>query len=213
MSDRTPEQIVADLAPAYTEWKGGEKAKNKLKDEFFEAITAYLAANETQAEDLLYIEAGSPEEAKEFAVKLRPGWIVEDWRDHPTEAGAYEVIVVEDPAFQPFTIEHDGKVWGRQITAGATFVDTDRLEEENVDLWMEVTAYPMEDFLRDLVYEAGKDTDEVDPHIMQVAERHEINRVLKPLASLEPEMLAKLQPYVLEGKPSVKLPAPKKAES
>lgn len=210
---RTPEEIIAELAPAYTEWKGGEKSKEKLKKEFFEAITEYLAAEGNQAEDLIQCEASSPEAAQEYALKKRPGWVIEDWREDPDHTGIYEVIVKEDPAFQAFTIEHDGKVWGRQISAGSTFVDTDRLEEEDTDLWMEVTAYPNEDFLSMLVYEAGKEISEIGPYIMQVAERYDIERQLVDLNTLDPETLAKLQPYVFEGKPVVKLPAPKKAES
>lgn len=146
-------------------------------------------------------------------MKKRPGWIIDDWRESPDHEGIYEIIVRENPEFQPFTIEYDGKVWGRQVVAGSTFVDDERLKEADEDLWFEVTAFPNEDFVLDLVYETGMDAELVEDHISQVAARHGIGRQLKSLKDLDPETLAKLQPYIFEGKPTVKLPAPKKAES
>lgn len=211
---RGTEEIIADLAPAYKKWKAGEKEKKKLHPEFFEAITRELRENPTGAEDLVVVTASSEEAARAEVAKQYPGWELEDIRPHPDMTDThFEVIIKEDPAFAPFTIEYDGQVWGRQVVAGSTYVDDELMEEKDVDLWMDVTEYPMEDFLRDLVYEAGiQEPSEVEPHIMQVAERHGIPRKLKPFDDMSPLQLERIKDFMYEGPPSVKLPAPKKAE-
>lgn len=219
---RAPEEIVVDLAPAYHEWKGGEKTKNKLKTEFFDAITKYLKENGEQAEDLIYIFAKSPDEATELAQKQHPGWVIEDWRDHPTEPGAYEIIIKEDPQFQPFTIEHDGYIWGRQVAEGSTMLDDERLQVDNPDLWKSVTAYPYQNLLEDIAYEAGMDPRDVefeedgfkgfDGYIEWQCEKHGLKRSLKPMDELDEELLAQLKEYTYIGSPTIKLPSPKKVK-
>lgn len=85
---------------------------------------------------------------------------------------------------QPF--EHvnkkDGFVYTRQISKAAPSLDDERLREEDPELWEEITYIP------------------------------EPERVLKPLEELSPEQLAKIGEYLVAGRVSVKLGAPKKAK-
>lgn len=219
---RTVKEIVADLAPAYKEWKGGEKTKNKLRDEFFEAITSKLQEDGEAAEDLIIVEATSGVEAIEEAQRRRPGWLVEDWRPSPDLDGSYEVIVVENPEFMPFTIEFDGQVWGRQITEGDSMLDNEKIEADDPDLWKRVTAYPNQSLLEDIAYGAGMDPNDhafemngykgFDGYIEWQCERHGVKRSLKPFDDIADEDLAALQGYMYSGPPKVKLPAPKKVK-
>lgn len=210
---RTPEEIIAELAPAYTEWKSGEKGKEKFKKEFFTAVTEYLKEEGNQAEELVSLEAPDEETALRYVEQRYPAWLVDDIRDHPTESGSYEVIIVENPEYQPFTIEFDGKVWGRQVAAGATMLDNERLEEENPELWKSVTTYPWLELMEAIAYEAGKDGEDVEEYVERQCERHGLKRQLLPLGDLPDEVMAELKDYFYEDKPQVKLPAPKKAES
>lgn len=217
---RTPEEIVAELAPAYGEWKGGEKVKNKLKTEFFDSITEHLKASDSAAEDLVTVEANDAQEARETIEKLRPTWIVEDLREAPDREGFWEVILVEDPAFMPFTIEFDGQVWGRQIAEGSMMLDDDLLQVEKPDLWKRISEYPNQKLMEDIAYEAGMDPSDPDTeesgglegYVERQCERHGLKRFLKSMDDIDDEDLAEMQDYTYPGPPTVKLPAPKKVK-
>lgn len=206
---RSPKEVVADLAPQYTTWKSSEKAKNKFRDEFFKSITESIKEGEL-AERVVTIECGTTEEALDIAQKQNPLWAVVSGRI--TNRGDYEVLLRENPEYMPFTIEFDGKTWGRQVSSGSTLIDDDKLREENEDLWYEITEFPMEDFVMDLMYESGMEPELVEDFVSKIAVKHGIKRVLRPLDDLPGEVLAQVQEYVYEGKPSVKLPAPRNAE-
>jgi hypothetical protein len=98
--------------------------------------------------------------------------------------GKYEVRMQEDPIFKPFTfINHDdGMVYQKQIVAGPVMFDDERLKSERPDVYDLVTFIP------------------------------EPERQLKPLDEMNEETLAVLQDYIYEGKPIVKLAAPRKAK-
>lgn len=212
---RTPNEVIADLAPAYKSWKSSEKKKEKFRKEFFPSITAFLEENEEQAEKVVTVVAEGPDEAKALAEKANPFWIADETQQ-TVEPGTYDVIIVENPEFQPFTIEYDGQVWGRQIASGPQLLDDDRMMEEDIDLYMSITKYAGEDLIREIIaYTIDEEPDSLE--VYEVLEmfcehRREGKRVLKPLEELDPETLAKVQPYMYEGQPSVKLPAPKKAD-
>lgn len=219
---RNPEEIVKDLAPAYKEWKGGEKSKNKFKEEFFDAITEYLEEHGEPAESYLMVTAPSEEAAIESAMQQRPGWIVDAVRPCDDIQDAWEVIVVEDPQYMSFTVEFDGQVWGRQVAEGSMMLDDDRIQAEDPDLWKAVTSYPHQLLLEDIAYEAGmspKDEEfEMDEYkgfggyIEWQCERHGVHRSLKPMDEIDDADLAGLKKYMYPGPPQIKLPAPKKVK-
>lgn len=210
---RSPSEVIEDLAPAYLGWKSNEKDKNKFKDEFFEGITIELAQGEL-AEEVVTIEAKDEEQALDLISKGFPMWITEDVRPHPDEDGTYEVIIKENPAYLPFTIEFGEKVWGRQIASGSQMLDDERLIDEDPHLWYQVTEFPNQEFLLALLAEDDEALEqEKIEHIERVGENFGIQRQLKSLNDIPEELQPKLQKYIYEGKPVTKLPAPKKAES
>lgn len=214
---RTPEQIIADLAPEYKSWKGSEKAKEKLKKEFFKAITEHIKENEEQAEKVVEITASNEEDARTAAEKAYPLWLVDDLRPSPDTEGAYDVIIVENPEFQTYTIEYNDEVWGRQIVAGSTMIDDDQIQEDDPVFYQSISEYAGEGMIREIIAFA---IDEDDPHSQPVYEileqfceqKKEGRRVLRPLEDLDAEQLAKVQPYMYETKPSVRFPAPTKVD-
>jgi hypothetical protein len=229
---RSPEEVVEELHPAYQEWKGGEKAKEKLKKEFFTGITEWIKENGEPEEDYLIVIGADEEAAIEAAEKERPGWIVEAVRPYLAEGDeeqvpdAWEVIVSENPEFMPFTIEFAGKVYGRQIVEGPSMLENERLEEEDPELWARVAKYPMQNLLESIAYEAGMDhrgeefeqTREgvtyigFDGYIAWQCERHGVKRQLISLDEMTDKDAGSLQAYMYLGPPSVKLPAPTKAK-
>jgi hypothetical protein len=212
---KSPAEIVAELAPAYQEWKGGEKSKNKLKDEFFEAITAELAQGELAEQIILVEDAATPQEGEEWIEKRNPFWEVTDFRANPEPDGmGYEYIITERPEYKDFYIDFDGKTYGRQVAQGPTLIDEEEIEENDPEFFWEITEFQDEKIVQsviDFLYDTSDDVERFEALMSYGAEMN-LKRVLKPIDELSPDQLAKLQPYSYQGKPVVKLPAPKKAK-
>lgn len=215
---RVPEEVVADLAPAYKEWKDGEKAKEKLKKEFFTGITKWIKENGEPEEDYLIVIGADEEAAIEAAEKERPGWIVEAVRPYRAEGDeeqvpdAWEAIVVENPEFMPYTIEFSGKVYGRQIVEGPSMLEHERIEEEDPELWKRVAKYPMQKVFEQVAFEANIPLREIDGYVERVLEENGVKRQLVSLDEMSDKDAGSLQQYMYLGPPSVKLPAPTKAK-
>jgi len=98
--------------------------------------------------------------------------------------GRYEVRMEENPSFKAFTFvnPNDGMVYQKQIVAGPVMFDDERFEKDHPTLYHVVTHVP------------------------------EPERQLRPLDELSEEQIAILQDYIYEGKPVVKLAAPRKAK-
>jgi hypothetical protein len=209
LSDLT--KITTELGEAYKAWKDGEKDKDELRKQFFTAIDERLA-QEKPAEK--YVTIGhrgmAEEDARERLTKKYPTWKVDELR--PSGDG-WEAILVELSAYAAFTFVNaaDGKVYQRQVSAGSVYIDDERLLEEDPDLWFKVTEVPNRGTLADLLYECGVDHLEVDNKIDYLWP--ESQRVLRPLDSLDADTLAALSEYIYEGKPTVKLAAPRKAKA
>lgn len=135
------------------------------------------------AEDLVVVEASDEKEATERIKANYPAYNIEAVREHPDLEGQWEGIIIENPEYKSFSVEVGGEIWQRQTTVGAPTVDAERLAEEDPDLFETVTFVP------------------------------EPERQMKPLKDLDPVALARLQKYVVSGKVTLKLPAPKKVAS
>lgn len=100
------------------------------------------------------------------------------------EGSGYSVRMQENSEFKPFTyVNHeDGMVYQKQIVAGSIMFDDERLKRDHPDIYDKVTFVP------------------------------EPERQLKPFEEIEDELLPILQNYIYEGKPIVKLAAPRKAK-
>jgi hypothetical protein len=96
--------------------------------------------------------------------------------------GGFDVHLKEDPKYKPFSYVNsdDNMVYQKQVVAGPVILDDERLKKDNPTLYEEVTYMP------------------------------EPKRELRPLNELSDEQIVILQDYIYEGKPVVKLAAPRK---
>lgn len=172
--------VTEKLAEAYSDWKSGEKAKNKLRDEFFAAANEEIKSGNL-AEKYASVDAPDEASARDRLKKQFPAWEIEEIRN---DKNLWEAVLVENPDFVPFTYVNKelGVVFQKQVSSGSVYIDDERLAEDDPDLYEEVTYVP------------------------------EPERQLKDLESLPPNVLAQLADYIYEGKPTVKLTAPRKAK-
>jgi hypothetical protein len=98
-----------------------------------------------------------------------------------TENG-YDVRIKENADFKPFTFVNpeDGMVYQKQVVSGPVMLDDERFKKDYPDLYEAVTHVP------------------------------EPKRELRPFEELSDAQISILQEYVYEGKPIVKLAAPRK---
>ncbi len=204
---RTPEEVIADLAPKYTTWKSSEKSKEKLRKEFLKAVTAALAEGEL-AEKVVTVEAPDKEGASEYAEKKFPLWKVDEIRETPDSNGYFDIILIENPEFLPFTIEYDGRIWGRQIRSSSVYVDNETLQQDDPELWLQVSEIPMRDTLSEIIVSCGIDPSGVNEILETFVSEGKLTRTLRSLDDLDSEVMARLQEYIYEGKPSLTFPAP-----
>lgn len=210
-AERTLTEILDDLDSAYGEWKGGEKDKNKYKDEFFKLAVEALK-DETQAEKVVEIRASNTVQAGEIIGQRYPTWELDDIRKHPDREGYFEAIIRENPYYQSFSIDHNGKTYQRQVISGSAMLDDERLQRDDPELWKKVSDFEHRATLENIIYECGIDGQEVAEKLDNLGEAYGLPRQLKPLEDLDPEVLAQLQEYMYEGKPTIKFPAPKKVK-
>jgi hypothetical protein len=96
----------------------------------------------------------------------------------------FDVRIRENPAFMPFTFvnDEDGMVYQKQVVSGPVMFDDERFEKDHPTLYHVVTHVP------------------------------EPKRELRPLEDLSDEQIAIIQDYIYEGKPVIKLAAPRKTK-
>jgi hypothetical protein len=96
----------------------------------------------------------------------------------------FDVHIKENPEYTPFTFinPNDGMVYQKQIVSGPVMFDDELFKADHPMLYQIVTHVP------------------------------EPKRELRPLEDLSDEQIAILQDYIYEGKPIVKLAAPRKAK-
>jgi hypothetical protein len=96
----------------------------------------------------------------------------------------FDVRIKENPEYMPFTfVNHeDGMVYQKQVASGAVMFDDERSKQDHPMLYEVVTHVP------------------------------EPKRELRSLDDLSDEQIAIIQDYIYEGKPTIKLAAPRKAK-
>jgi len=96
----------------------------------------------------------------------------------------FDVRIKENPEYMPFTfVNHeDGMVYQKQVASGPVMFDDERFQQDHPDLYHVVTHVP------------------------------EPKRELRSLDDLSDEQIAIIQDYIYEGKPTIKLAAPRKAK-
>jgi len=94
----------------------------------------------------------------------------------------FDVHLKEDPKYKPFSYVNpdDGMIYQKQVVAGPVMLDDERFKKDYPDLYEIVTYVPKP------------------------------KRELRPLEELSDAQISILQEYVYEGKPIVKLAAPRK---
>lgn len=205
--------VTAKLGMDYKQWKEGEKAKNKAREEFFKLATQAIPALE---ERVVTITADSEEAAREEIERIYPRHRLDDIRPLSPGASDWEAIIIENPALRKFTYVNpsDGMVYERQVSDGSPGLDDERLKAENPDLYARVTTVPNEDWIKDVMYHCGVVTINVDEEFNKYLRTLDgaPERTLRDLDSLEDKDLAELADYIYEGKPTVKLAAPRPAK-
>lgn len=201
-------KITKSLGTAYKKWKGGEKDKNKHKDAFWSAIDED-AANEPE-EKLIEVDPFLLTEGtlEEYIEREYPAWTLDESRTR--EDDWVDAILTLKPEFKAFEYINadDGMVYARQFVNGSPVLDDESLRMELPDLWIKITEVPNRAQLAEVLYNCGVDHEEVEQRIDDLWQGP---RTLKLLDSLDPETLSLVQAFVHPGKPSTKLPAPRKA--
>jgi len=219
---RTIEDIVSELGPIQRRLTEDEKSKKALRTEFFDAATQEI--NPTSlVQDLLEVEAEDQVEVEAYVVKHHPAFEIDEVRKHPEKEGFYEVIIIERPEFVPYSIDHDGWTYRRQINKGDVFVDDDRMRDEDENLWIQVTDWPYREALDALISGHDVPQEMIDgteaddgikyldlPEQISKLEGAGLKRQLVNLKDLSPAIMVKIQEYMYEGPPKLVLPAPKK---
>lgn len=200
--------LTTKLGKAYKKWKDGEKEKDKLRKQFFDAVTE--AAAEDLDEKVIDVELAESDTIEAYVERQHPGWNLDEYRVN--EDGATEAILVIDPAYKPFVYVNaaDGMVYQRQVVSGGQVLDDERLRAEDPDLWIEITEIPNFSDIVDIALEILPEGTRRGIE-KRVNQNWKGERVLRNLDDLNPEVQTRLQQYIHPGKPSVKLAAPKKA--
>lgn len=212
MSDakRTSEQIAPELGEVYWFWKDAEDEKEKLRKEFFDAVTRSHAESDLAHKTFICPDQiVAIDEALQYAEQYNPGW-----NAYSTVAGAhpYHVVMREDPALKAgvevvevkddFDPAKDG-VWDRKgqwhpgyvvtksIVGGSAMIDTDRMQKWDQALWHELTQY-----------QGFPPDDQLETSVIQTLEEINWPRVI---GHLDKDGVAKVKPYTYEGKRTVKL--------
>jgi hypothetical protein len=149
--------------------------------EFFSLAEATVASKTLAQKSVSVAQFDSEEEAREYLAQHYPTWRIIDFTIRDDDVLA---VLEEDPEKQPFVFVNplDKKVYRKQVVAGGTFVDEEKLRREDPKLWERITFVP-----------------EPEPRI-------------KSSDELDPKDYAKMQKYVYPGPPQIKLAAPRKAK-
>jgi hypothetical protein len=178
---RTLEIVTRDLGEADAEEKRNKKLRDKHRLEFFSLAEATVASKTLAQKSVSVAQFDSEEEAREYLEQHYPTWRIIDFTIRDDDVLA---VLEEDPEKQPFVFVNplDKKVYRKQVVAGGTFVNEEKLQREDPELWKRITFVP-----------------EPEPQI-------------KSSDELDPKDYAKMQKYVYPGPPQIKLAAPRKAK-
>jgi hypothetical protein len=166
----------------YREYKEREKKKENERLAFFNAATR---EHETKslARRMVTITAGSEDDINDIVADVYPREKLISIRFKGSVGDQYKVILEEKPEYKPFTFINpkDNQVYTRQIVDGPPVLD-ERLANDHPELFEKIT--------EEVTERVPKDLDTVE------------------LTDDEQSILAT---YFHEGKPQIKMSAPRKA--
>jgi hypothetical protein len=154
--------VTRRLGENYDLYKEYEKAKNRLRDQFFERVTEELA--EEVPPQIIAEYEGDEEQALRQAQRQ---YVRHKVISTEKTKGGYKVILEEDPAFRPFEYVNpsDGRVYRRSVVAGSPSLDDDALQEENPELWHSITEVVVKRELKPLEDLTPEQVAELQPYI------------------------------------------------
>jgi hypothetical protein len=138
MDEDDLKELTTDLGHHYRRWKTHEAEKEKLRKRFFEQATTHTA-EKVAARSVEVIEAVGEEEALRIAQRRYNRHRVLDVEDN--DDGTWSVIYEENPTYKDFKYVNpdDGQVYQRVIAENAPYLDDQAIQDENPELWDQIT--------------------------------------------------------------------------
>lgn len=156
---RTGEQIASELGEVYWFWKDAEHEKEKLRKEFFQAVTDSFDVEDLAEKTVSLPEHVAEDELAEYAEQYHPGWKL-------VKSTGIKLLLREDPALKAGVqtvlfrsvdeateeegitgvydrkgVWHPGYVVTKSIVGGSALIDTERMQSYDPDLWDELSEW------------------------------------------------------------------------
>lgn len=199
-----------------SDWEGWEKALAGDQQNFFDALTAHLETTSLARKTVPYegtIEDG-PTVVRAWVARHHPGWRLKSFN-----ATKLKAQIEEDPAFKKHSYVNtdDGYVYGRTISSKSTEVDVERLQEEDPELWKDVSQINPDqwDLVLAAMTHAYESVHNPEPYEVAVQEAEKFfadrDRELKPSSEWTTKQATKIKKYLVPGQISVRLVPPREA--
>lgn len=155
--------LTRRLGENYDRYKEYERAKNGLRDQFFDKVTEELS-DEIAPQIVAEYETDDEEQALRQAQRQYVRHSVVGTAR--TESG-YQVVLQEDPALRPFEYVNpsDGRVYRRIISEGSPILDDEAIQDEKPELWDAITEEVTERRLKPLENLTPEQVAELQPYI------------------------------------------------
>lgn len=207
------DKLTSRFGRAYTSAKKAAERQAKVQAEFFNAIDQTLEGLVRRHQIVEF--TGKDEPYDTWITTRYPGW-----RLRSVSEDGERLVIEEDPKFMKFTFVNkaDGMVYGRTVSQSGNGLDIERLQEENPELWEQITTWPEPWFsmLREYAHrwnidQTIGDPDALDVHIGEYLKEKGMLRTLKNPELWTEEEFAALEQYMMPGKLSTRLVPPRKA--
>ncbi len=218
-------KITTKFGQLYDRASKANEIKQKAQESFFNALTQILETKvlKQQIVDKKYDDLT----AQEFIDRYYPGWRILHTQDNL-------LTIEEDPKYLKniFVNKEDGRVYGRTVAQSSQQLDNERLIVENPDLWNQITEWPepwyslIYNFTFSLFchvdYYTNADADKYKPDYPSQEERFKqeldeylsnngLQKTIKNPEKWTDEQLSLVSEYMVPGKISIRLVAPRAA--
>lgn len=208
------EAIAEDLAVEHFIAKEAEDEKKRLRDVFFEAVTASWTTTELARKTIQVPDDVPASAADEYVLTYNPGWrLVADQPEwHPDER---EVVIEEDPAWKPDTVlvavenltdAQGTKKAGYKVTKtvanGSAMVDEVRIQNVEPSLWEAIAQPRGYDWITEMLYHQNVDQEDLTKAIEEFLPEDWPWEIRTDLTDAE---MDQLRPYTYEGPKQLRL--------
>lgn len=199
-----PIAVTEDFGEIYTLAKEWEDLRVKAQKTFFRLATQEKAKERLPQK---VVDVPEDEDLLAWIGVHHPGWNIIDVNEDETK-----LILERDPSLMEyvFTNPNDGLVYKRSEVESGPQLDIDRLKEEDPDLYDEITTFPQP--LWSILTEV---TETLDPsfNVEHYLKCHpDVQKIPIDPEDWTTEQAARIKPYLLPGKISVKLTPPRKSK-